>query len=125
MNPSMVGKIKCSRGAGRYGGGTARRGAAWTFNFFKETVPSVFDFFWVYKIMYLYSTVNTFVDFHKQIKNSRARIQIIALRDIIKSLRWGAREFLIFLVTIQRAAERRSRHRASFGDLLNIFAAAL
>ena len=29
-------KIKCSRGAGRYGGGTARRGAAWTFNFFHE-----------------------------------------------------------------------------------------
>ena len=32
-------KIKCSRGAGRYGGGTARRGAAWTFNFFMKTVP--------------------------------------------------------------------------------------
>ena len=28
-------KIKCSRGAGRYGGGTARRGAAWTFNLFQ------------------------------------------------------------------------------------------
>jgi len=34
MNPSMVRKFfKCSRGAGRYGGGTVRRGAAWTFIF--------------------------------------------------------------------------------------------
>ena len=35
-------KIKCSRGAGRYGGGTVRRGAAWTFNFFKGTVSGLY-----------------------------------------------------------------------------------
>ena len=29
-------KIKFSRGAGRYGGGMAQRGAAWTFNFSKK-----------------------------------------------------------------------------------------
>ena len=37
MNPLYLQKkIKCSRAAGRYGGGTARRGGAWTFNFFKK-----------------------------------------------------------------------------------------
>ena len=47
--PRRAEKIKCSRGAGRYGGGTARRGAAWTFNFFKKTVPGF--------TCWLYSTV--------------------------------------------------------------------
>ena len=33
---------------------------------------------------------------HVKTKNSRARNKILALRDITKSLRFGAREFLIF-----------------------------
>ena len=41
MNLVWLEKIKCSRGAGRYGGGTARRGAARTFNFFRKPVPNM------------------------------------------------------------------------------------
>ena len=43
-NPRRAETIKCSRGAGRYGGGTARRGAAWTFNIFMKTVPGFVSF---------------------------------------------------------------------------------
>ena len=45
---SRLSKQKCSRGAGRYGGGTARRGAAWTSHFFHEKL-----------YLYIYITVYT------------------------------------------------------------------
>ena len=87
-------KIKCSRGAGRYGGGTARRGAARTFNFFQLLYLIQYNYTVLYIHYCIYSTVKSSLDFQNKLKIRAPPAPSIP--DIIKSLRWGAREFLIF-----------------------------